>query len=197
MKSTHFLVMLATLVFATAVFGNIANPDLPKNKSKSIDTTLSISLDRNAKEARLVIPRNQLKALRAELEQLDNGADAAAATSGGVGGTQTIVGGLFLSLAMVFGGVWLTRSGTIATKSGKSVAAAVVFFSMAAFATLVYANAGPPPEARSITGKMFSQAVHLYGFGSGKIKLEVSDTERYPTLIVPNPKTDTSTPGEE
>ena len=32
---------------------------------------------------------------------------------------------------------------------------------------------------------------------SGKIKLEVSDTERYPTLIVPNPKTETSTPGEE
>src|SRR5215212_3226656 len=152
MKLTHFLTMSAMLVFTTAIFGNIANPDLPKNKSKSIDTTLSISLDRNAKEARLIIPRNQLKALRAELEQLDNGSDAATVASGGISDTQTIMGGLFLSLVIVFGGVWLTRPGTLTTKSGKAVAATVICCSTAAFATLVYANAGPPPEARSITG---------------------------------------------
>jgi len=40
---------------------------------------------------------------------------------------------------------------------------------------------------------MFSQAVHVYGFGWGKVKLGVSDNERL-TLIVPDPK---DTDGEE
>jgi len=57
----------------------------------------------------------------------------------------------------------------------------------------VLANAGPPPEARSITGKMFTQAVHIYGFGSGQIKLEVTNEDRqYIDLIVPDPKTSPS-----
>ena len=59
-------------------------------------------------------------------------------------------------------------------------------------ATFVYANAGPPAEARSITGKMFSQAVHIYNYGWGTVKLEASpdsDGEGV-TLIVPNPKDD-------
>ena len=53
-------------------------------------------------------------------------------------------------------------------------------------ATLVYANAGPPQEARSITGKMFSQSVHIYKFGSGKIRLEAANTSQV-ELIVPDP----------
>jgi hypothetical protein len=61
-------------------------------------------------------------------------------------------------------------------------------------ATLAYANAGPPPEARSITGKMFAQGVHWYNAGWGHVKLGVSDTERI-KLIVPNPKDDK--PGNE
>ena len=65
-----------------------------------------------------------------------------------------------------------------------------------ATATFVYGNAGPPPEARSITGKMFSQAVHWYNFGSGKIKLETTDEDLNEIiLIVPNPK-DESKPAE-
>lgn len=184
------------IVATTMIFANIANPNLP---SKSIETTLSIKLDRNAKEARLVIPKGQIKQLRAELEQLDNESDnlAAAAASDGLSRTQTIVSGLFLSLAFIFGGVWAVRSGKLTTRSGKAAAAGFVLFATGAFATFVYANAGPPAEARSITGKMFSQAVHLYGFGSGKIKLEVSESERYPTLIVPNPQTETKPAGEE
>jgi hypothetical protein len=58
---------------------------------------------------------------------------------------------------------------------------------MCSVATLVYANAGPPPEARSITSRMFSDAVHMYKSGSGRIKLEVSDNVNNPELIVPDP----------
>ena len=108
--------------------------------------------------------------------------------------TQTIVSGMFLSLAVIFGGLWFVRSGKAETRGAKSLVILAVIAGAVSAATFAYANAGPPPEARSITSKMFSQSVHMYGFGWGKIKLEIGDQDR-PTLIVPNPKT--STPGEE
>lgn len=186
-----------TMVVSSAAFANIA-PAQPAKAAKSIETTLSIKLDRNASEARLIIPKSQVKQLRAELEQLDEGSDNLAGTTAGsdFSRTQTIVSGMFLSLAFVFGGVWFARSGKLSTKGGKAAAAGMIVFAGGVLATMVYANAGPPPEARSITGKMFTQSVHMYGFGSGKIKLEVSDSERIPTLIVPNPK-ETKVAGEE
>jgi hypothetical protein len=57
-------------------------------------------------------------------------------------------------------------------------------------ATFVFANAGPPPEARSITSKLFDQKVFSpYRFASGAIKIETSD-RNYVQLIVPDaPKT--------
>ena len=55
----------------------------------------------------------------------------------------------------------------------------------------MFANAGPPPEARSITGKMFTPAVHLYKFGYGKVKVETSDDDRDEIeLIVPDAPSD-------
>lgn len=186
MKTT-VLMLAITIAMTASVFANIAPPSLAK---KSIDTELSISLDKNAKEAKLIIPRSQLKQLRAELETLDDGSDntAAAATVSGDGssGLGTIVSGSLLSLAFVFAGVWAMRTGKLSTKGGRAAAAGVLILFAGAFATYVYANAGPPDEARAITGKMFSPAVHIYGWGYGKIKLEVSDTERNPKLIVPN-----------
>jgi hypothetical protein len=79
---------------------------------------------------------------------------------------------------------------------GHVTAAVAAVFAIGGFVMMAYGNAGPPAEARTITGKMFSQAVHLYGFGSGKIKLEVSDKERTPVLIVPNQKAETAVPVE-
>jgi hypothetical protein len=95
-------------------------------------------------------------------------------------------------MAIVFGGVWFTRSGGMTSKIAAIVA---LLMASGAVATLVYANAGPPPEARSINGKMFTPAVHMYGFGSGKVKLETSDEVGVVTLIVPDPET--PKPGEE
>lgn len=189
MKKTILLISLLLLA-STFVLADIARPDKPKNNSVkkpvTIDTNLSISLDREAKEARLIIPRSQLKQLRAELESLDDDNTAAGFMSGG--GIQTIVGGTLLSFALAFAGIWFVRSSGNNSVARKSAAAAMLLAAGGAFASIVYANAGPPAEARSITGKMFSQAVHIYGFGFGKIKLEVSDEETQPKLIVPNPK---------
>jgi len=198
LRKLSLVLMLFT--FSAQVFANVAPAKTPKpaKKPASIDTQLSIRLDRDAKEARLLIPRSQLKALRAELESFDDGsADTAASVSiAGISRIQTIVSGVFISLAFVFAGVWFTRSGKFSSTAGKVVAGCVVVFAAGAFATIVYGNAGPPPEARSITGKMFTQGVHDYGVGSGKIKLEISDEETYPKLIVPNQKDETK-PADE
>ena len=182
------LVTLALMLTATA-FGDVPRPDkTPSNSKKaaSVDTYLSIKLERDAKEAKLLIPRSQLKTLRAELESLYSGDDTAA-TSIRISRIQTIVSGVFISLALVFAGVWFTRGGRLST-SGRVAAGAAIVFVGGALATIVYGNAGPPPEARSITGKMFAQGLHYYKFGGGKIKLEVSDTEETLKLIVPDPE---------
>lgn len=172
---------------ASAVLADIPRPDKPKKPAKSIDTSLSIRIDRDAKEARLIIPRDQVMQLRAALDQIDGGNTTAVAAS--FSSTQTIVSGTLLSLAFVFGGMWFVRSGH---RYSKAAIATAVVLTCGSIATLVYGNAGPPSEARSITGKMFTQSVHMYKAGWGAIKLEVSDDARNPELIVPDtPKTAT------
>ena len=179
------------MLFVSAVaFADIARPEPAKTPkpAKGINTTMLIRLDRDAKEAKLVIPKSQIKQLRAELERMDDGSDdtAAVTTTNGVSRTQTIVSGMFLSLALVFGGMWFVRSGKSTTKSGKALVVLAMLAGIGSAATYVYANAGPPREARSITGKMFSQSVHIYNFGSGAIRLETGSGEQI-EMIVPDP----------
>lgn len=186
MRSTA-LSILTIAILATAGFADIARPDSSPNRvekpRKSVDTTMTIRLKQDAKEAKLIIPRSQLKQLRAELEQLDGETESTASAEGsGISRSQTIMSGLFLSLAIVVGGMWFVRSG----KRPKSLAIILGLIGVGTAATLVFANAGPPPEARSITGKMFSPAMHIYKFGSGSIKLETSDERSYIELIVPD-----------
>ena len=182
-------------LFSVAAFADIRietpTPEKTPKQVKSIDTTLSISLRSDAKEARLLIPKSQLKQLRAELAQLDDDADTSA--SSGFTKTQTIVSGIFLSLAFVFGGVWLARTRKPATKTGKALVVVAVLFLSGAFATIAFANIGPPIEARSITGKIFTDAVHQYKQASGKIKVEATDENYGIQLIVPDvPRENTS-----
>jgi len=184
----------ALLLLATAAYADIPRPDrtpTKANKTAAVDTYLSIQLDRDAKEARLIIPRSQLKALRAELDALDTGPNVTAGviSADSTSRLQMIVSGVLLSLAVAFGGIWFARQEKSSAKVSRSAAAAMVIFAGGALATIVYGNAGPPAEAREITGKMFSPALHVYKFGGGKIKLEVSDTETQPKLIVPDPQT--------
>ena len=189
MKRTICLTILMLMASAVA-FADIARPEPAKTPktAKGVNTTMMIRLDPEAKEARLIIPKSQIKQLRAELEQMDDNADntAAVTTPASFSRTQTIVSGSFLSLALVFGGMWFVRSGKASTGKGKTLVILAVLAGLGSAATLVYANAGPPQEARSITGKMFSQSVHIYKFGSGKIRLEAANTSQV-ELIVPDP----------
>jgi hypothetical protein len=161
-------------------------------KAKSIDSDLRIRISSDEKEARLIIPKSQLKQLRAELENLDeeeSGSTAALNFSK----TKTIASGLFLSLALVFGGVWLARTRKLDLKANKTLVVGAGLFFIGALATVTFANIGPPFEARSITGKIFSPAVHQYKQAWGTIKVETSDSSDGIELIVPDaPKDDRS-----
>jgi len=182
--------LMAVCALSPFVFGDIAKPTATPKQKTAIDTILRINLRSDAKEARLIIPKSQLAALRAQLDQLGDGSDTSAAITAGGAGTKvpTIVGGLFLSLAIVFGGIWFVRSGRISPKTSQALALFTILTAVGSAATFVYGNAGPPAEARSITGKMFTPAVHMYGFGSGQIKLEATNEEDNVVLIVPDPK---------
>jgi hypothetical protein len=189
------LLLLACIIFATSslVFGDIARPKA-KN-AKAIDAMLSIRIDATAKEARLRIPKSQIAQLRAQLDEMDGDGQTAASVSSSVH-TQTIVSGVLLSLALVFGGVWFARKGKTASKATRAAAVLVGIVASAAFAAFVFANAGPPPDARSITGKLFTPSVHMYKQASGRVKLETSDETDYIELIVPDVKTPPK-PGED
>lgn len=191
------LIIAVLFIASVGAYADIAPPKpvkTPKPKP-GVNTTLFIKLDRNATEAVLRIPKSQVKQLRAELEQIDDGEDNTASVEtpaeSSISRTQTIVSGMFLSLALVVGGIWFVRSGRASSAKGKTLVALTLVTAAASF---VYANIGPPPEARSITSSLFTRGVHMYKQASGKIKVETTtDPDRSVIeLIVPDPKTDSS-----
>lgn len=197
MKKIFSLCVLLGM-FSIAAFADVRLPDTPKptpapKQKKTIESALSIRLDKKATEARLIIPKSQIKQLRAALDDLDD--DNTGNTAMNVTRTQTIVSGLFLSLAMVFGGVWFARSRRSDGKINKTAAVAIILFLVGSAATVAFANMGPPAELRSISGKLFNKQI-FGGWGSayGKIKLEVSETNGSTIeLVVPDkdePKAD-------
>lgn len=190
----RILVLTAIVIsLSVAAFADIARPDRSPSRVKkpvpAIDGTLNIKLDRDAKEARLIIPRSQVKQLQAQLDEIiGNDKVAEVSATGGITRTRTIVSGLFLSLAVVFGGLWFMRAKTSAAVTRTLLIGAVIG-GIGAAATLVYANVGPPPAARSITSALFNEKVfYPYRFASGKIKIEVSDEATRVELIVPEAK---------
>ncbi len=194
MKKKSVLLVFLLLIGCASIFGDIRAPEpkpTPKPPlPKTIDSTLTIKLDENAKDAKLVIPKSQLKQLRAQIDDLDNENDQNASLETGKSGlnsTQTVVSGFFMSLALVFGGVWFARSK--AAKNTKIVSGILILLLGGLGATLTFGNAGPPSELRAITSKLFdSKRFGYWNQAYGKIKLEVSPAASQIELIVPKIK---------
>lgn len=204
MKKLLCLLMLVSL-FSVAAFADIRLPDeakpTPKSKpTKSYDSKMTIRLDQNATEATLVIPKSRIKQLRAELELLDDESDTVAVLSdsnGGVSRTQTIVGGMFLSLAFVFGGVWFTRSRKSGGKINKTIAAGMFVFLVGSAATIAFANIGPPMMLRTISSKLFDKKVFgRWKRADGNIKIQVSAENDGVELIIPDKEEKSGTDAE-
>lgn len=184
------LVLILTATFAA--YSDIAPERTPKPKptprAAAVSVYMSIKMDPDTKAATLSIPREQLKQLRAEIDQLDSESDNTAAATGGFSRLQTIVSGAFLSLAFVFGGIWFVRSGRSATRSGKSLVVLAMVGLIGTPATFVYGNAGPPQALRSISSTLFDKKTFGYWTSAGgMVNLTISN-ESVIELRVPAPK---------
>ena len=177
-----FLVAIST----TVVFADIARPDKPAKpvpKPKSINSKLFIDTDENLQIATLYVPKSQLKRLTAELEQQDDGENNTASIHDG-SRLQTIVAGAFLSLALVFGGIWFVRGGKLSSSAGKAIGVIAIIAGVSSAASFVYANVGPP-ALTTINSKIFNSAAFDGPLGlTGNIKvIATNDTEFH--LAVP------------
>lgn len=181
---------LVILLGSLVAFSDIAPlPGEKKPKAKGLDARLNITMMSNVDVATLTVPKAQIKALRAQLEELDTNNDATAATASTTSnGLQTIVSASFLSLAILFGGVWFMRSAKGTSKGSKAAMITLLTLGAASAASLVYANVGPPPSARKITSKLFNKDAFAGNFAFGSIKVVASsETTNVYELVVPDP----------
>src|SRR5687768_10972642 len=123
----HFAALAALLlVVASPVFADIAAPNRPKPpRNGDIRRDLSHSrliIERveGLREARLQIPRTQLRRLN---NMAGEGSTAVGAQSGPLGGAGTVIGGLFLSLSFVLTGLMFLRSRRRGVHLGRAAAA--------------------------------------------------------------------------
>lgn len=184
--------ILFLFAFTASAFADIPSPNKnSKNKppkSKDVKIAMNITPDRNVTEATLIIPRSMLKQLVAQADG-DDSLNAATTNRFNLTPMQTIMFGMFLSLSVVFGGVWFVRTRS-QNRNASRIAIAIAMIALCgAAATAAYANAGPPPVARSITSKILIQDAQYYGVW-GEVKVQVSDDARGIQLRVPVPKED-------
>jgi opacity protein-like surface antigen len=191
MKRRVNYLALAALLLATAAsaFADVRVPDKEKNRPpKAQPFTALMMIDPNTKstEARLLIPREVLQQMRAGLDGEDSRAAALAFFN--TSGAQTVMAGLFLSLALAFGGVWLVRSRG-QKRLGPAALCVAALALCGAAATAAYANAGPPSVARSLTSKILIPDAKWYGV-YGQVKVEVVDDDNQIKLVLPRPQDD-------
>src|SRR5260370_30314875 len=145
--SAAIAALLASAVYA---FGDIARPKVspaPNEGKVVFHTSLLVTPDSKAYEARLQISQETLKHIQ----------EAAANNDGGIqslsqrvmhSSTRTIMAGFFMFLAVSFAGVWFARSNQ--RRNHKAAAAVVLVAIVCGIATvIVRANAGPPASLRS------------------------------------------------
>jgi hypothetical protein len=112
-----------------AVRADKAVPERPDDPPAAQKVKLTVEVDANAKQPRLVIPRS--------LANPPKKADAGL-------GIPTIVAGVALTLAVVSAGFWFIRRGP-----GRSVAAAVLVVALFALGvSALYADIGPGPRPK-------------------------------------------------
>lgn len=144
LKIANLLILITIL--SIVALADIRLPDTPKPKATPTGKQVELFVDVTSEvtEPTLVIKKSSSKLLRAALDEaegLENNLAQTESTSPNFTATsQTVIGGMFLTFAFVFGGVWFVRS----KKPSKTV---VGLFLIGVFATgsvLVFANIAPP-----------------------------------------------------
>jgi hypothetical protein len=193
MKTWTSRIVLTLLIFSatTLAFADVIPPGSKGKhggrikKPSDIKVRMNIYPDSNITEAKLIIPRKVLQQLKAENDS-DDSQNADATNKFNFTKTQTVMVGLFLSLSIVFGGVWFARARSTEKKTPRIVAAVALLAFVGATATAVYANAGPPPVARSLTSKILIPEATYYGVW-GEVNVEVVEEGEQIILRLPKP----------
>ena len=184
--STLFLTLL--IVGCISTFADIPSPNSNKVRRQPRPNPVNMTIQpaETAGDARLVIPRDILQQLRASLDDTDQ-QDAASVTSNGEHNSRTIIAGIFMSISLAFGGVWLMRSGATSGKLART-AAVITLIGASGIATgIALGNAGPPPVARTLTSKILTPELQWWG-AYGKVTVEVVADGDQITLILPRVK---------
>ncbi|MDQ1558960.1 MAG: hypothetical protein QOD32_2020 [Pyrinomonadaceae bacterium] len=192
MKLRLCCLALALFALAPATLADISAPE-PKptptpqkvRRAASLPAArMLIESRKDATEARLQIPQNVLRQLRAELEREDaSGASSSATATDWLRPTQTIVAGVFLSLSLAFAGVFVARTRSRVARQAAAVAL-FVFAASGALAFKTLANARPP-EPRLLDAGSLRRATTPDAELNGVIRVEVVDDPNVFKLIVP------------
>lgn len=190
MKRTLMLIaaICALLISAILTFGDIARPKpSPVGPKPILYSGLTVVSDAKEYEARLIISEDTLKRLQ-----------DAAANRGGTSMTQrlmhsstrTMMAGMFMFLAVSFGGVWLARSNQ--RRNHKAVVAVLLLgVALGVGTVIVRANAGPPGYIR---WQNLPQSLKDGKETTGGVQIEVAPGDDNMKLIIP--LRNTKRPGE-
>ena len=178
---------LALLLLAAAApaFADIALPKRPPVNNSEVrrdlpTSRMTIERVEGLREARLQIPRGQIEELNA-FAGIGGGPGNSSAVLGSAG---TVVGGLFISLAVVLTGLLLARSRR-GLRVGRAAAAVALCACVAgAAAVAAYANVAPPPGLRPQDPGTLVRAVAGVPL-SGAIRVEVVEGGSEIKLLVP------------
>ena len=181
MKHTLMLIaaICALLTGAVLAFGDLARPKPTPAQPKPIFYSgLTIVSDAKEYEARLIISEATLQRLQ-----------EAAANRGNISfservmhsSSRTMMAGVFMFLAVSFGGVWLARS---SQRRNHKVMAAVLLAAVAfgVGTVIVRANAGPPGYIR---WQNLSQNLKDGKETSGGVQIEVTSSDEPMKLVIP------------
>lgn len=180
----QFAALALLLAAASPAFADIALPKRPgvdRNEIRRDLPTARMVIERveGLREARLQIPRSRLQEMG-----LAAGIDAGGAQPASFQSLGTVVGGIFISLAVVLTG-WLLVRSRRSPRVGRAAAAVVLCVVAASAAAVIsYANAAPPPGLRPQDPGTLVKAVTGAPL-SGSIRVEVVDEGYEIKLLVP------------
>jgi len=144
------LLMACCIVLLTTLSTQSANADIAKPPQKPgkvvLHTSLEITTDAKAYEARLQISESDLKNLRAALDGIPGNTTIAASIAQSP--ARTIIAGLLMFLSVSIAGILFARSSS-SGRTQKAVAAVILVFAViGAAAIITRCNAGPPGSYR-------------------------------------------------
>ncbi|HEX8707597.1 MAG TPA: hypothetical protein VF723_04995 [Pyrinomonadaceae bacterium] len=188
-----FLLAAAIALTAAApVLADIALPSpSPQKQSRKSEgserrapqSRMTVLVEDGAREARLEIPQSLLGQLRAEA--VENSSSGMAATTGmGLPPLQTIMMGLFLSLSVVMGGVYLLRSRRKAWSQGAAVSVAALLLTAAATSVAI-ANAVAIYSPPALDPGSLPRAAPSGETLNGNVRLVVAPEGSQIRLVVP------------